>query len=756
MMQVVQASCPKCRNVLRIPADWIGRPMRCKLCREIFLSRARQSVQIQPVAAVGPSAPTPLPPTAVSVAPMPHPVAAPSFAFDDDVDLNLATPRPLRRRGGGWKRSVLMLGCVAAVAAAVFLVARPHLADLFKSPKDNGKVAVGPTDKNPSDKGIDNGDKKNGEKKLLPTDKKNGDKKAGDKKPADKKNGDKKYTDKIASSDKKIEPPPPKDKKGPKTPRGVFPRRALLINVNNYVYANAVNYGSKRDNRYPGSSTAVLADQLNRRPMNLPATQIFELADGDDREGTREKRKLQQPTLKPVIENAIADFLDSARAQDRIILLFAGHAIDHEESKEAYLVPLEGDMSDVKTLIPLQWLYDRLAKCRAWQKVLILDVCRYPPARGLELPGSGEMGEILDGKLLKPPPGVQVWSSCLKGQQALEFEGGSVFLQALCNALQTGLPGIQKETDPLPLDKLFARTNIKMKELLEPEKMEQTSRLSGTAPAGAGPYDADEPLAEPVTFRLPGAPAGNALVNNILKEIRKIPAVRAMRRGSENLLDITYLPPFAANALEDFKSTEPSFNVLESMKEDKLEEYRAKFPVRVAVTEAIKALNDNAKFTMKESLTNPGGPITPQIKKQFLKDQEDPGIATFYLKGALDKLKAAQKDRDKETSKRWQANFDYTLARLQARLVYTMEYNFILAQVRSDSLPPVNNAIHNGWRIASRDKVQIKEAEVKDMVKSIKRTWEKIKTEYPNTPWAVMARRESMTALGLEWRPSRE
>jgi hypothetical protein len=192
------------------------------------------------------------------------------------------------------------------------------------------------------------------------------------------------------------------------------------------------------------------------------------------------------------------------------------------------------------------------------------------------------------------------------------------------------------------------------------------------------------------------------------------------------------------------------------MKEDKLEEYRAKFPVRVAVTEAIKALNDNAKFTMKESLINPGGPITPKMKSDFLKDQEDPGIATFYLKGALDKLKAAQKDRDKEPSKRWQANFDYTLARLQARLVYTMEYNFILAQVRGDSLPPLNNAIHNGWRIASRDKVQIKEAEVKDMVKSIRKTWEKIKTAYPNTPWAVMARRESMTALGLEWRPSRE
>jgi hypothetical protein len=747
MTQVIQASCPKCRSKLRIPADWIGRPMRCKLCREIFLSRPRESIQLQPV---GASSPTPLPPTAVSAALLPKPVQGDAFSFDDDVDLAPATPlRSARRGGGGWKRGLLLLSCVAAIAGVVFFLARPHLGNLFKSDKD--KVAVTPTDKASGDKRvIDDGDKKSSDK-VTPDkkayEKKTTDKKFSDKKPADKKSSDKKSSDKIASTDKIFDPPPPKDKNGPKPPRGAFPRRALLINVNNYIYANHVNYGSKRDNRYPGSSTAVLADQLNRRPMNMPANQIFELSDG---------ARTPQPTLKPVIENAITDFLDSARKQDRIILFFAGHAIDNEETKEAYLVPLEGDMNDPKTLIPLSWVYDRLAKCRAWQKVLILDVCRYPPARGLELPGSGDMGDILDAKLQKPPAGVQVWSSCIKGQQAIEFEGGSVFIQALCNALQTGLAGIQKQTDPLPIDSLFSKVTTKMKELLEPEKMEQTTRLSGSGPGGPGPYDADEALAEQLTFRVPTAQAGNALVNNILKEIRKIPAVRAARRGSENLLEITYLPPFQAKALDDFKSTEPSFSLLENMKPEKLEEYREKFPLRVAVTEAIKALNDNARFTMKESLTNPGGPITPQIKAQFLKDQEDPGVAAFFLKEALLKLKAAQKERDKEPSKRWQANFDYTLARMQARLVYTMDYNFVLAQVRGDSLPPLNNAIHNGWRIASRDKPQIKENEVKEMVKSIRKTWEKIKTDYPNTPWAVMARRESMTALGLEWRASRE
>jgi hypothetical protein len=58
--------------------------------------------------------------------------------------------------------------------------------------------------------------------------------------------------------------------------------------------------------------------------------------------------------------------------------------------------------------------------------------------------------------------------------------------------------------------------------------------------------------------------------------------------------------------------------------------------------------------------------------------------------------------------------------------------------------------------VASKSKVSISESKVKDMVKSINKTWEKIAKEHPGTPWALLARREQLTALGLEWRPSRD
>src|SRR6185503_1691096 len=63
---------------------------------------------------------------------------------------------------------------------------------------------------------------------------------------------------------------------------GYFPRRALLISVNNYLFANSLHYGSMQSDRpsYPGSSISVLARQLSLRPFWMPATQITELSDG--------------------------------------------------------------------------------------------------------------------------------------------------------------------------------------------------------------------------------------------------------------------------------------------------------------------------------------------------------------------------------------------------------------------------------------------------------------------------------------------
>ena len=56
-------------------------------------------------------------------------------------------------------------------------------------------------------------------------------------------------------------------------------------------------------------------------------------------------------------------------------------------------------MDKADTLIPLKWFYEQLTKCKARQKVLVLDVNRYNQTFGQERPGGDEMGPKLDAML---------------------------------------------------------------------------------------------------------------------------------------------------------------------------------------------------------------------------------------------------------------------------------------------------------------------------------------------------------------------
>src|SRR5262249_17888702 len=127
------------------------------------------------------------------------------------------------------------------------------------------------------------------------------------------------------------------------------------------------------------------------------------------------------PPVKQVLEQSIKQFLATCRPQDRAVILFVGHVI--ELDGEGYLVPLEGDLTAKGTLVSLTWLFQRLEECKARQKVLIFDTCRFDPGRGLERSGSGPLGAKLDAQLAKPPVGVQVWSPCVTEQYSYEEEG---------------------------------------------------------------------------------------------------------------------------------------------------------------------------------------------------------------------------------------------------------------------------------------------------------------------------------------------
>jgi hypothetical protein len=737
MPQVIQAKCPHCQRPLRMPTEWLGQAMRCKHCKQIFQVTPRAAVAPSAAAAAAPPVAPPVHPGGRLPAAQVVPGHGDPFAFDEASGADGTLPVYRRRRGSRLKGLVVGVVVLGVVTAGAIL-GWSQIKDRF------GKHARGPTDKEPTQLA-------QGTSKGNPPPRSEPDDTAPGSKPEKKspatgkekrpKGGDKNPPTVKEKVPPRTEPAPktkPETKVKPGPPGAKFPRRALAISVSEYWLANPLGYGRSQDAGYPGSSTFAILKALGNFHLKFPNTQLTELSD----QGFNPR-----PPLKSVIEGTITDFLASCREQDRIVLLFAGHAT--ADGKEAFLVPVLGDLKDTQTLIRLKWVYEQLKSCKARQKLLILDVCRFDPARGHERPGSEKMSKVLDAELQTPPEGVQVWSSCVLDQNAYETESGSVFLQALCAAMQERLPGFQEPGMPLPLDVLVPRVNKHMVRVLAPLKLDQVSRLTGQEKAGGAPYNPAEPLPKELVVRQPPMPAGDAasagVVKRILDEIAMVPPPRAGRPGVQDSLTVKALPPFAAKDLEKFDSDYKSWLEFENKEKD--------FPLRSAVVKAAKAIQEStSKFTMKEFF---GGATTAAVKKAVFKEQLAPGETILNLEEALDELLKAGEARRKEKSKRWQANFDYVMARLKSRLIYVYEYNNVLAQIRGDSLPPLEDGF-SGYRLGARKKITITESKVKAWAKDVEKTWQKIINDYPSTPWALIARRERLTVLGLEWRPSRE
>jgi hypothetical protein len=740
MSQVIQAKCPHCQNVLRIPAAWLSQPMRCKHCKKTFQAKPKQAAANSTnVAAVPPKpapktkpAELPAPSNAVQAqVPAASPPANQPFRFDDDES---PAPSVVRKKKKGGSGTLVLLGVffilflvgVTGAGLVLYKIANPDaFAELGKRQANNHDDAKHKTD-------------------------------AGDKVADAAVSTDRTINDASKPTDAGKKPLP---KDGVKTPfsSDPFPRRALLISVNNYLMFNTVHYGSAPDSfkgGFPGSSTAVIRERLTRPPMNFPPKQVVELSDGIPAES---KTARPHSTQKTVLETTIRDFVETSREQDRVVVLFSGHAA-HLEDK-SYLVPIDGNLKEVETLLPLKWVYDQLAKCKAQQKVLILDVFRFSPSRGFELPSAGEgdegtMPEGFDKDLRDPPAGVQVWASCQKEQSAVELEGGSAFLQALCYSLQGGteLTGISIPAQPIPIDALVTKVNQRLNEILLPEKRKQVSVLTGKASDLAVAPNAAEPARE-IALKPPvppgGEAAGHAQVNNILDELKLLPPVRDTRIGEKDLLNAQNLPAFSAAKLAAYKSDGyQNINELKKRYTGNKEMFDKEFPLRAAYFEALNALEESNKIRMREVLQ---GPIDPKNKAAFLLEQEPIGQSIFKLEQVLAQLREVADNRDAEVSKRWQANFDYTQARLQSRLVYLFEYSYTLGQIRADNLPELEPG-QSGWRIGTGKKIAVTESKAKALSKESKKLWERIQTQYPGTPWALLAQRESLMTLGLAWR----
>jgi hypothetical protein len=568
--------------------------------------------------------------------------------------------------------------------------------------------------------------------------------------------------------------PPPKDTKGPAdTKKGSetpvrqpvvsgpgFPRRLLFIQISNYAFLNPVT-GAPANVDKSKSMAQRLAFEW-RMPTDRENNQVYVVSD------TLLPGERHLP-IKPVLKGAYERFFETSRGQDRIVVYFGGHAF--EKDGKAYLVPIEGDFDDEATLLPLDDFYAKLGECKATQKVVIWDVCRRNPQRGNPIrPGSEVMTGGLAKALAAAPPGVQVVTTCQTGENALEFDSlntdggtinkdpvaGSSFLEAFRYVGGKGKVATKASaaSDALPVAAWVEAINRRLDEIAAsaasegaPNNGKQTVKLDGSAPEAIAAADPAEKVA--ARFEIPPAPPSNSEVDvrQIAQELN-LPPINA-DLSAEGGIDFGIVP-FSDEVMKDYKLAVPVDDILKDKEKYKFEN---------TVLEAMGTIRQlwKAEGAIKPrdyfgGVAENDGKPNDMIKKTIKDEQEFWAVGIAKMELAMIELDMVAPMRA-NAPKRWQAHYDYALAEVKARLAFMHEYNLLLGNIITDTLPAMDaKQGHNCYKRVPAEKMKSKK-DVQQLAEEAKELLGKLMTEHKGTPWAMQAKAEKPVPLGQSWIP---
>ena len=738
---VVQAECPACKASLRVPSEWLGRVVRCKQCEKKFKVAAgaaenrrdapvssvpppvvRKSASPRPIVeplppALPPSFPAPLveplPADAKGSVPVPPKPDGfiPAFAAGGKYK-NKGQYRP-GRGSGMWKWALLV---VLLLTGAGGWYATIH----FMKKKNNSQEVVedGATKPKPGNAAIHN------------------------------------------------------------ATAGPFPRRMLAISVQNYLFANPLLNGDRFARaEVDRTDFAAIASKAASR-WHVPDSQLYVLTDGKapkfvtdpygdaSAKPAAPKATPERVPMKEVIEKTIELFCDTSREQDRVVLLIACHAIEKEG--KAYLTPMEGDFDEVETLVPLDFVYDKIGKCKAQQKLVVFDVCRFDPVSGAERPNGGQMSEELAKALHSPPEGVAVWTSCSPGEYSYEYESaslmrdgreryvsGSVFLYDVQKAANRGKlytdpkkgGGLQAPAEPIPVEPLVNYVDKEVSEFVKDyeAKATQTPKFTPATGAKSVEYNPDAKLATRFQIPPPREGAAKEEVAAIFSEV-SLPPIK-LEKGGASIAKQAADFPFRKEALEGYLS--------DGVTVEEIKKKPDKWPLRFAVVDAVEKARvileeKDGDDALPEKLFNTA---SDTAKAQILRQQRIPTLRRDELRDILDVLVALAPKRDEEKSKRWQANYDYVVGEFKMRIAYLEEFNLAYGKVRKDELPELDPAKgHRGWVLAATTKMAVTR-DMKDLADEGRDRLVDLAKSNPHTPWALLAKRDKGVVLGLRWEP---
>jgi hypothetical protein len=184
-------------------------------------------------------------------------------------------------------------------------------------------------------------------------------------------------------------------------------------------------------------------------------------------------------------------------------------------------------------------------------------------------------------------------------------------------------------------------------------------------------------------------------------------------------------------------------------------------PDYVSVTEYRKRASQNkarAALIQASSQSGLGQMESPQLR--FLKTDEGAfatALSTAQQEAAalepkinslVAMLQSGEPDRQKETVLRWQAGYDLAIGRVLAVKVRTETYNAMLAAAKRGL--KFKDAKNNTWVLKPSDEITAGSQYAK-LAEKARMYLSRVVADHPDTPWALLAKRELADPLSWEW-----
>jgi hypothetical protein len=139
----------------------------------------------------------------------------------------------------------------------------------------------------------------------------------------------------------------------------------------------------------------------------------------------------------------------------------------------------------------------------------------------------------------------------------------------------------------------------------------------------------------------------------------------------------------------------------------------------------------------------------PALVIALTEAQKDAAKIEPKIESLYQVLKLGEADREKENSLRWQAGYDLAMGRLLAVKVRTEAYNAMLAQAKRGL--KFKEEKNNTWVLEPADEISVG-SQLEKMAARAKMYLDRVVSDHPGTPWAMLAQRELKDKLGWKWK----